>query len=260
MKDAAEEKSASSFEDVTFITAIRIESAERINNINFCVHYILKRLKAHKHIVIEQDLFTNIPEVVKTKDYFYFRDSNDYGFFYRTKLLNSAIEFVDTPYLCIFDSDVYVPEGALIACMNQLRKFENINFIIPYTGVVFEIPNAYSLNYNLTIDKINPKELRKIHDNSKSGILLARTDRIKEIHGYNENIKSWGFDNDEFFTRAAIMGYPVIRPKSYFCLYHFEHTRGKNSSSINPFYRANSEEFDKIQKMNKKQIINHKYF
>lgn len=247
------------FNDVTFITAVKIDSYDRVNNINFCVNYIVKRLKVFKHIVIEQEPnYPNVRQTVTTKSYFYFRDSTEYGFFYKTKLLNKAISFIETPFLCIYDADIYLPETAIQTSMAQLRKFEKINFVIPHTGVIFEIPNEYSLNLNLKLENILKTDVKQIHEKSNSGILLARTERIKEIGGFNENIKSWGFENDEFVSRAAIFGYPVVRPKSLFNCYHFQHTRGQDSSNINPYYRNNSREFEKIKKMSKKEIIEYK--
>jgi hypothetical protein len=244
--------------DITFITPVKIDSQERMNNINFCVHYVLKRLKAARHIVIEQDIFQNVRTVVKTVGYDLIRDEKNYGFFYKTKLLNTAIAAVNTPFLCIYDADVYIPEGALIASVNQLRKFESVNFIIPHTGLFIDIPNSFSRDLNFKIDKLMPSDLKTLHTQSPGGAFMARTSTMRAIHGYNENIKSWGYEDDEIIIRAGILGYPVVRPKQYFSCYHFTHYRGVNSSSLNPYCIHNKNEFEKIKKMSRDELINYK--
>jgi predicted glycosyltransferase involved in capsule biosynthesis len=242
---------------ITFITPIKIDSQERANNIIFCINYLNNRLHVGRHIVIEQDIFSNVSEIVKTKVHDYFRDP-DSRFFYKTKLLNKGISLVETPYVCIYDADVYIPESSIIACMRLFEKDSNIKFIIPHTGIFYDIPNKFSLLLDFKTDILKESDLTKLHDTSPGGAFMARTDSIREIGGYNENMKSWGYEDDEIICRANIYGYQVVRPKSHFYCYHFHHYRGINSSSLNPYCKDNQREYELIKKMTKEQLMNHK--
>lgn len=243
--------------DITFITPVKIDSEERINNLDFCVNYITQRLKA-PHIVIEQDIFNNVPNVIKANGYEYLHIKDDAGYFYKTRLINTAMARVRTPLVCIYDADVYILEGSFAAAVKQLTENSDIHFIIPHTGIFYDIPNFFSLDYNFRVDKLAPRDLTKLHDNSPGGAFLARNNTLLQIGGYNENMKSWGYEDDEIIARAAIYGYPVVRPKVHFHCYHFHHYRGVNSSSCNPYCRDNLAELERIKKMTHKELLSHK--
>jgi predicted glycosyltransferase involved in capsule biosynthesis len=243
--------------DITFITPIRIDSEDRVNNLIFCINYITKRLKA-PHLIIEQDIFSNVQNIIGGGDYEYYHEKKDIGFFYKTKLINIGLSLVKTPLVCIYDVDVYIPEAALLSSVKQLSENENIHFIIPHTGQFYDIPNYFSLDLNFTTDKLAPKDLNKIHAASPGGAFLARIETLREIGGYNEHMRSWGYEDDEIIARATILGYQVVRPKAAFHCYHFHHHRGVDSTSCNPYCKSNIAELDKIKAMNRFELSEYK--
>tara|TARA_B000000532_G_scaffold103812_1_gene83375 strand:- start:451 stop:1002 length:552 start_codon:yes stop_codon:yes gene_type:complete len=72
----------------------------------------------------------------------------------------------------------------------------------------------------------------------------------------NENFKAYAPEDKERYYRFVTLGYSVGRLKNY--VYHLEHARGENSWFSNPHMGNNQGEWNKIQGMNKDQLL--KYY
>ena len=69
----------------------------------------------------------------------------------------------------------------------------------------------------------------------------------------NENFKAYAPEDKERYYRYTTLGYKVGRITDY--IYHLEHSRGENSWFSNPHMTSNNDEWEKIQRMNKEQLI-----
>lgn len=69
----------------------------------------------------------------------------------------------------------------------------------------------------------------------------------------NENFKAYAPEDKERFYRFTTMGYNVGRINNF--VYHLEHARGENSWFNNPHMQSNMDEWDKIQSMDKEQLL-----
>ena len=69
----------------------------------------------------------------------------------------------------------------------------------------------------------------------------------------NENFVAYAPEDKERFYRFSTLGYNIGRVENF--VYHLEHKRGQNSWFNNPHMNMNNSEWDKIQGMNKKQLI-----
>lgn len=69
----------------------------------------------------------------------------------------------------------------------------------------------------------------------------------------NENFKAYAPEDKERFYRFVTLGYNVGRINNY--VYHLEHSRGENSWFNNPHMKSNMEEWEKIQQMNREQLL-----
>ena len=70
----------------------------------------------------------------------------------------------------------------------------------------------------------------------------------------NENFISWGYEDNERLHRLTTLGLRYI--KLVGTCYHLNHYRSINSSPNNPFINNNKNEYFRICKMNKDQLIN----
>jgi hypothetical protein len=69
----------------------------------------------------------------------------------------------------------------------------------------------------------------------------------------NENFRAYAPEDKERLYRFEKMGYNIGRIDSH--IYHLEHARGENSWFTNPHMQSNNDEWDKLQTMNRKQLI-----
>ena len=69
----------------------------------------------------------------------------------------------------------------------------------------------------------------------------------------NENFKAYAPEDKERFYRFTTLGYKVGRVND--TVYHLEHARGENSWFSNPHMQSNMSEWDKIQNMNREQLL-----
>jgi hypothetical protein len=67
------------------------------------------------------------------------------------------------------------------------------------------------------------------------------------IGRYNENFKSWGYEDNEIVSRALKLGARGSRVCGP--IFHMDHARGADSSPQNPFYKQNEQEYARINNM-----------
>ena len=68
----------------------------------------------------------------------------------------------------------------------------------------------------------------------------------------NENFKSWGPEDQEKHYRFPKLGYNVGRFNSF--VYHLEHSRGKDSETINPYFKDNMDLFSKLETFTEEEL------
>ena len=71
----------------------------------------------------------------------------------------------------------------------------------------------------------------------------------------NEEFISWAPEDAERYVRALKFGLNIARTNGY--VLHLEHPRGADSSKTNPLFEKNEQLWDKLQKMNKEQLIDY---
>ena len=71
----------------------------------------------------------------------------------------------------------------------------------------------------------------------------------------NENFKAYAPEDKERYYRFTTLGYNVGRITDF--VYHLEHSRGENSWFNNPHMVYNMQEWEKIQSMDKEQLLDY---
>lgn len=241
--------------DVTIMIPVKIDSEDRINNLNIVAMYLRENFNV-KIIVAEQDVNKKVPEVLcKTLYDTYIHYRTDLSLFHKTKLINLMVKKADTPIVAMHDSDVLFHPNQYIDAANQLRN-NKFDFVYPFNGRCVninkkQVPRVMeSLKFDFVRVKItNHKAL------AMGGCVMYNKRIFVEGGMMNENFMSYGPEDGEQDLRLKKLGYRTNRIGKP--LFHLDHVRTKNSQEHHENAKNNWEEFKKIKRMKRNDLRNY---
>lgn len=248
----------------TFIIPIRIESSDRLRNVittsaflleNFKTNIIIKEVDSES--IFQRDALPIIKDIVDVEvDIKHIFERSEEPLFHRQKVLNEMIMEADTEIVVNYDCDAILPLDSYKQAYDMIMNRES-EVVYPYGRGQYQyrvfadddtVSNFLeSYNYQYLIDK------SKRHDSEFGWIQFFKRDVYVEGGMENENFKAYAPEDKERFYRYKTLGYSVGRIDSD--IYHLEHARGENSWFTNPHMQSNMDLWDKLQNMNKSQLI-----
>ncbi len=216
--------------DFTFLMPLRIDSAERKENADASINFILRDFNT-KFIVVEGDATRNYYPDFKNENFSYEFIEDENAFFHKTKYINRLIELADTPFVGVWDSDAIIPPGQVFNSAVKIRTGEAV-MSIPYDGRVFVCDQYLSGLFKKT-EKIeilfkHISALPLMYGyHSTGGAFLTNKEEYIKTGGENENFHGWGPEDVERVKRLEILSLPVHFEDGPF--FHLWHPRGKTS-------------------------------
>lgn len=252
-------------ENVTAIIPIRIDSPERLKNINTTISFLLKFYNC-KIIVKEVDANQKVFLKNNPRLTYIFEQTNDLSYFHRTKILNDMLFLVETKYTINYDCDILIPQENMYKTLKMLE--EGYDFVFPYAKGTFltywdfndqQIEKILSdtdtswLSYLLKkypISTIHPglevfKKLNLGKIITAGGIQFIKTDSYKKAFGENESFIDWGPEDQERLYRFFILGYK-IGWIDFNCVIHMNHPKSAATDANNMYNQKNHELWDYI--------------
>lgn len=240
--------------NVTVMIPVRIDSKDRIDNLNLTIDYILGNYKTNVMVFessAEREYFTD-----KNIIYKHIRDCNDN--FHRTAILNMMIEESSTDVVINYDADVLLYSKAYLASYKAIDK-GICEVAYPYNGMFLALDRNYhymikECGYaveNMPIDKITTVA----HSGSVGGAFMALKSTYKKYGGENENFRAWGYEDNERMHRFTTLHGDI--PRANTPLIHLEHWRGHNSSFSNSYIEDSKREFAKVGSMDKQALLSY---
>jgi len=213
--------------DVTFLIPVRIDSVDRLENINLILKFIKENFITTIKL-LEADNVEKLHNHLIDKKIFLF-DKN--SIFHHTKFRNILARNIETPLIIFWDTDIIISPIQIIEAVTLLRKNKR-EFIIPYNGKVYLIDSVlkqiFCKNNSVRFLQNNRKKMLLMYDTfSVGGIFICRLDDYWIAGGENENFYGWGPEDIERIKRWEILGYKVTFLKG--SIYHLHHIRLKNS-------------------------------
>ena len=220
--------------DVSIIIPLRVDSPERLLNINTTIGYLIKNTNA-KIFVLEADVIQKGVDL-KHFDISYQYVKDDAPVFHHTRYRNEMIMTCKTPFIAVWDVDAITPMNQLQSAVEKLRSKEA--FVTwPFDGIYYLVPKEIGLEFAetgdiATLTSRNKDFYHMFGGFSNGGIFLADRKKYMEIGMENENIYGWGPEDIERLRRVTILGIPVYRVKG--AIYHLWHPRGINILNHDP--------------------------
>lgn len=256
-KDENGDNKAINLEDARFIIPLKYDHKDRLENYQLCINQINTYF----------DTYVTAFEVGKICKFSEIGIMSNFGFlndpeFHRTRMLNlMAIDaFInrDTKILINWDCDIIIPPMQLLEAVKKIRN--GADMVYPYEWSFARIPR------DVWFDKIiSSNDIGIIGDTQFSGMngasdavsfggaVLFNLKSFFKGGGENENFISFGAEDVERYERFKKLGYKIER--TFGNLYHMNHYIGIDSSTKNPYFEKNKEEFEKVKSMSKEELL-----
>lgn len=220
--------------DCTFGINIRFTTEDRKRNIKLVIEHLLKYLDTNI-VVAEEDIKSVFPSIIddivgwddnKCK-YIFIESDNE--FMGKTKAFNKIFYEVDTPIYVLQDADVICSPEMYLEAANRVRNNKS-EFCYSFDGNCYNIPENIipKFSENLDYNVLNHDNTNKFSHRSPGGSIFINSECYIVAGMDNENMKAWGYDDDERVTRFRKLGFTIDRVDG--TLYHINHERTKNST------------------------------
>jgi len=210
--------------DVTFLIPVRIDSNSRMRNLYTLVHFINMYFLTNI-IIIESDVKRNcfFDKECKNLKYEFLKDNKDY--FHRTKIINRLISLSRTPYIAIWETDVFAVPEQILQSVTNMRKSDYV-MSLPYDGRYFLCDKVSSEIFSQTgeIGVLNKRitmfQLRNGY-HCYGGAYIMNREKYLLAGGENEKIIDSFFEDAERIKRLESLNLGIHRSKGP--LFHVWH-------------------------------------
>jgi predicted glycosyltransferase involved in capsule biosynthesis len=235
--------------DVTFLIALKVDSTDRLNNLDITMQYLQSHFDANI-VICEQDTVPHLKGKYNC-DYVFFETAD---FFNRQRGVNLAAKQANTPVIIHYDADILLAPYQILTARHVLLT-KQADFIYPYFGEFYDVPKKFHQQIKDTnkLDHIVINECTLFNAHSVGGAVAFRSEVFWEGGGANENFKGLGYEDNEIFTRFCKLGYQPGRCTGP--LFHLTHERKDTSFNYNPHIEDNKREFFRIERFTKEQLI-----
>jgi hypothetical protein len=233
--------------DTTFIIPVKYDHPHREENMLLCIEFLQKYFDTNIIVGEMGSHFKYLENNVRRVEF-------DLKYFHRTKMLNELTCLAETPYVINYDADVFISPVQLFLAIDKLRK--GVDFVYPYDGRFARVPRT---EINTIYKYKDVGQLKKEYVGTRKqdflsvgGAIAYNKKSFIDAGGENENFISYGAEDLERKYRFETLGYKVERIKGK--LFHLDHYISLDSSNTHPHFKANQNEWQKVQKMSKAEL------
>ena len=234
--------------DVSFLIALKIDSKDRIDNLDITIDYLQHHFDT-EIIISEQSKESHIAGRYDCKHTFTEVDE----FFNRQKGVNIAARQSDKPIIAHYDADVILTPQQIIKAVDAIRD-GTLELASPYNGHFYDVPKTFhkEITSSRSIDCIDISQCKMFSPRSVGGVVFFDREVFWRCGGANENFKGLGYEDDEIFERFRKLKVKMGRITKP--LFHLTHERKETAYDNNPYVNANRDEFLRIQNMTQDQL------
>lgn len=205
---------------ISIVIPIRVESAEREENLRCVLQYLLRSPFVHIDL-LEADRERRFHFTPHERIRYRFVHDEE-PVFYRTRYLNILLKNALYSIVGVWDADVLIPESQLMVAVWHILEGDVMCF--PYDGDFRFLKKERSNAIRENLDELQRNDGSRLMGRpSTGGAFLVNRDNYLQAGGENEGFYGWGPEDAERVKRLEILDVPVSRTKG--SLYHLHHER-----------------------------------
>ncbi len=237
-------------DDLSILMAVTIDSTDRTKNLDIVIKYIEHYFDTN--IIISEQ--SEIPILEGKYSNCEYTHTNSAEFFNRQRTLNFAARKATTPYICHYDADILLKPEQFITTMKLLRE-DKTDLCWPYDGRFYDVPVKFHSGIKDThsLENINVQDMILFNAHSVGGAVFFKRDVFMEGGQGNEKMIGLGYEDNFLYEQFRKLGYRMMRVPGP--LYHLTHFRGETSFNHNPYINKNRDEYLRMEKMTKEELI-----
>ncbi len=236
-------------QDLTFTIPLRYDHEHRKENLGLILYMLQSSLDAN-YIFCEQG-GRHFEYTSQWGTYM----TLDSDVFHRTKMLNDMATAAKTPFIANWDADVIIPPAQVLAAVEALRA--GADMVFPYDGRFARMnrtewwPRVHGAR-DIGIVRDTAFKGRNPDHNSVGGAVMWNKESFIDAGMENEYFISFGPEDCERHDRAKTLGFDIHRVRG--SLFHMNHFVGPDSTPNNPYFQHNTEQIEKIRKMDRRAL------
>lgn len=211
--------------DLTAVIPCRAGHPHRLENTLAVSQYLLDHVGLDQVILVENDRRPRLLHLVDPRiRYLFVQDTGEE--FSRAVVFNTALHWVRTTYVAIWDADCIISPPHLRAVMQKLPE-DDIVMASPFSEMHFVKRRVLDQVRDGTIDiervATDPEQCTTVYQTSGgAGVTIMRLSELRHLRGFSELYWGWGCqDSDMFLRMSKIFRTVVFKGK----LLHINHAR-----------------------------------
>lgn len=261
--------------DVTFTSMVRLDSEDRLENLNVALNFLRFHFPSAKILICEEDGVQKLPSLALLEENEYFFVQNEPGkYHHRTRNMNLLAERATSRILVSYDIDAIIPPTQLAQAINEVREArcdvcnpftilrhldqrerERFKGSLDVDGIAEY--RSYTASWRNLVDKfddvVDLAPFKEELPEEATGLVIVH-DRRKyfEFGGANENLLGHASEEVERFMRFIRLGATWNRIEGPG--YHMTHSRVQNDLIRNDHYEGNMREISKTIRSNRSEL------
>lgn len=234
--------------DVTFVIQTRIDSKERLANMDFCVKFIQRNFGSPV-VIVEEDASPKVRGKYNNVTYVFIK-THPY-LFNRTRLVNVGVRgYCKTEFVCLDDMDVFLDANFYVQARELLNTY---SLVYPFDGTFYNIRHEYTTIANLKMSDVHASDMKLLNSDSVGGMQFIHREDFLKGGMTNELFLGWGYEDREFYARFEKLGYSIKKMSN--AIYHFNHPRNYNSDGRSPYIKDNEAIYNSVCAMSKEELL-----
>jgi len=137
--------------DLTFLFHVRLDTEERIKNIQTVVNFYRKHCINFKMIFIEDDKQERLSKYItflKDDTHKFFKNDEIWN---KCRSFNRGIALTKTKYIAFHDLDAILHPSQFSEAIKELQKNSTYGLVYPYSGIFFCISQDFKRKFSETL-------------------------------------------------------------------------------------------------------------